>query len=247
MDEFFKFVDKHPFGKKCPPPLTKEIKDSVLEGGGGPGEGMWGCAVRRLVPAKLLTAWCSLDDPLMSVGGAGYKAKTVREVSFELQKEAASGLRGNRKLTKAKVGEAFGAMNPNEDQTKILAQALYILKQIQTVCFNEETKTVWTVPEDLRAWSGGLRTVWVDGRCEKMLESGPSGGVGLWLSQREAEGWTVPWPVADGSLEEIKATMTERDYPAPKPAFGQTKLKKEDWAKALGRSEAVTHLAKFAV
>lgn len=77
-----------------------------------------------------------------------------------------------------------------------------------------------------------------------MLESAPAGGLGLWLSRREAEGWTISWPVAEGSLEEIKAAMAEKDYPEPKPEFGQKKVKKEDWAKALGRSEAVAHLAK---
>jgi hypothetical protein len=122
-----------------------------------------------------------------------------------------------------------------------------MLRHVQVVCFNEEKKTVWTYPEDLRAWSKHRTTLWVDGRCEKMLDhpADPCGGLGLWLSQREAEGWTIPWPVADGSLEEIKAVMVEKDYPAPKPAFGQTKVKKEDWARALGRSEAVTHLAKM--
>ncbi len=180
---------------------------------------------------------------MMVIAGPGYAATEVRDRSFELQAEALSNLRGNRKLTKAKMGDALSALKPTVDQTKVLAAILYALKQIQTVCYDEETKTVWTVPEDLRAWSRGQKTLWVDARCENMLEwpLDISLPLGRWISDREEEGWKIDWPVAEGTFEEIKAKVGTRGI-TPKAAEFGAKVKKEDWARCLGRMEAIEHL-----
>jgi hypothetical protein len=181
------------------------------------------------------------EDPMMAIAGPGYAATEVRDRSFELQSEALSNLRGNRKLTKAKMGDALSSLKPTVDQTKVIAGVLYALKQIQTVCYDEETKTVWTVPEDLCAWSRGQKTLWVDARCENMLDLPDGMTLGRWISDREEEGWKIEWPVADGTFEEIKAKVSARGI-TPKPAEFGAKVKKEDWARCLGRMEAIEHL-----
>jgi len=247
IQDFLKTIEKNPFRHNCVADFAKEnIRTSK--------EGIWGAVVRHLTPARLTTAWRMSEDPLMMIAGVGYAATEVRDRSFELQNEALNNLRGNRKLTKAKMGDALSALKPTVDQTKVIAGILYALKQIQTVCYDEETKTVWTVPEDLRAWSRGQKTLWVDSRCENMLEwpetmvmnSGRcsevlSMSLGRWISDREEEGWKIDWPIAEGTFDEIKAKVNARGI-VPKAAEFGAKVKKDDWARCLGRMEAVEHL-----
>ena len=237
MENLLSVIREHPFGNHCVAAFSKETREIRQIRGDG-AEILWGGQVRMLRPSRLTTAWLLGEDPLMALAGDGYRATEVRDKTFALQQEAGVSLKGNRKLTKAKVAEALASLKPTEDQTKIVAMVLYALRQIQTVCFDETKKTFWTVPEDLRVWSKNRRTLWVDSRCERMLEWETVTPLGLWISQREAEGWTVPWPNADGSFEEIKEKM--RGKPGEPKMKG---AKKADWAAALGRLEAVEHLS----
>ena len=236
MEAFFRMIETNRFRNDAPPGVVLG-KDENL---GESKEQLWGASVQQLVPARLTTAWRYLEDPLMILGGSSYRATEVRDRTFDLQKEALANLRGNRKLTKAKMGDALSSLKPNEDQTKVLAWVLYELKQIQTVCFDEEAKTFWTVPDDLCAWSKGRKTLWVSKGCDRMLEGG-SFHFGRWISDREDEGWTIPWPIAEGGMEELKTELANRGLTA-KPAVFGAKVKKEDYARALGRAKAVEHL-----
>jgi hypothetical protein len=236
MQDFLKTIEKNPFRHNCVAAFAKEKAELRTSK-----EGIWGAVVRHLTPARLTTAWRMSEDPLMMIAGSGYAATEVRDRSFELQTEALNNLRGNRKLTKAKMSDALSSLKPTVDQTKVIAGVLYALKQIQTVCYDEETKTVWTVPEDLRAWSRGQKTLWVDSRCENMLDLPETMHLGRWISDREEEGWKIDWPVAEGTFDEIKAKVNARGI-VPKAAEFGAKVKKDDWARCLGRIEAVEHL-----
>jgi hypothetical protein len=239
MDALFAAIDKNEFRKECVTPFTKQdaekrrltAKDTL-----------YGSTVRVVSPPRLTTAWLMTEDPLMVIAGDGYRSTEVRDKSFALQEEALANLRGNRKLTKAKMGDALSSLRPNEDQTKVIARILLALKQIQTVCFDEMKKTVWTMPEDLRAWSTSLRTIWIDGRCERMLDfsEGAPIHLGRWLADRDADGWTIDWPVSEESYEDMKRIVGERALTV-RPLEG-TKPKKDDYARTLGRVYAIQHL-----
>jgi hypothetical protein len=238
MDDFFKVIRNNPTADRCVTAFSKDSFEMRL-----PKDSLWGANIRNLTPSRLTTAWLMLEDPLMLIAGGGYKASEVRDKTFELQAEAVANLRGNRKLTKAKMGDALAALKPSTDQTKIVAAVLYGLKQIQTVCFDEEGKTLWTMPEDLRAWSSSKQCIWVDAKCERMLEFSTPPAFGYWLSKREDEGWTIPWPVAEGTLEEMKSKLGELGI-TPRAPLGE-KVKKEHWATTLGRHEAIEHLSNL--
>lgn len=208
-----------------------------------PKESLWGGGIRGLHPPRLMTAWLMEDDPLMVLAGHGYRATEVRDRTFELQQEAATGLKGNRKLPKAKVAEALATLKPTDEQTKLVAGVLYVLKQIQTVCFDEEKKTFWSVPEDFRAWSKEYRTIVIDHKCERLLEFVEGFDFGKWITEREKEEWIIEWPISEGSFEEIKAKLAN-EYPhiiVHSSEVGK-KPKKEDYARTLGRCESVRHI-----
>jgi hypothetical protein len=184
-----------------------------------------------------------LEDPLMLIAGDGYRATEVRDRSFELQEEASKNIRGNRALTKAKMGDAMSAMKQTEDQMKVVAEILLALRRVQTVCFDTETKKVWTTPSDLCAWTRGAKTIWIDSHAEKMLDFSGSKepSLGAWLSDREEEGWTIPWPESKDTLVDLKKMAEERGITVRAKEFG-AKVKKEDYARAIGRALAVEHL-----
>jgi hypothetical protein len=52
----------------------------------------------------------------------------------------------------------------------------------------------------------------------------------------------MDWPVADGTLEDIKGKMLQRGVGV---GAGIDKPKKADWAAALGRSEAIAALGRL--
>jgi hypothetical protein len=239
FDKLFETIDKNPFRETCVPHFTKEKEELRRL---VPKESLWGGGVRGLNPPRLTTAWLCMEDPLMILAGSGYRQTEVRDKTFELQQEAAMNLKGNRKLPKTKVAEALSSLRPTEEQTKTVAAVLLALKQIQTVCFDEQGKKVWTMPEDLCLWSKEKKTLWVNSTCEQLLEFEESPNLGHWLDNREREGWTIPWPEADCSFEEMKARMAT-DHPEiiVKGTDGK-KPKKDDYAKALGRCDAIVAL-----
>ena len=235
METLLAAIQANPFSKECLAPFTKEQDGKVSR------ETLWGYHVRGLNPAQLQTAWLVKEDPLMGVAGSFYRTVEVRDRGFELHGEAGT-IRGNRRLTKARIGEAFNSMRQTEDQRKVLAEVLLTLRQIQTVCFDEDKKTAWTMPSDLRAWNSEWATLWVDARCERMIEDEGNISLGRWISDREAEGWTFEWPVAEGKLEDMKAEMALLGM-TPRPKELGSKVLKEDWAAALGRAQAIGHLS----
>jgi hypothetical protein len=64
--------------------------------------------------------------------------------------------------------------------------------------------------------------------------------LGTWVSNRELEKWRIQWPVADGTLEDLKGRMNLG------MGLRIEKPKKADYAAAVGRAEAIQTLAKFA-
>lgn len=246
MDEFKQAINKNPFREYNVPIFTKE-KAEIRQL--NPKELLWGAEVRANKPSRYLTGWLMLEDPLMIMGGDAYRTTQVRDRGFELQQEAGTSilLKGQRKLPKTKIAEAFGSLNPNEEQTKVLATVIYLMKNIQTVCFNEEKKCVWTVPNDLRLWSSKKKTLWLDSKYEKFLDFSSTTPIslGLWLDERERDGWTIEWPISDILFEEMKGKMaTEFPEVIVKGEDGK-KPKKDDYAKALGRSETIRYLASL--
>jgi hypothetical protein len=236
MEVLLQKISENPSKHMSLPMFTREIQMN-------PKNTLWGGELRILSPAKLMTAFNYLKDPLMVLAGQAYVSTQVRDTSFQLQEKAVASIRGNRKLTKATMADALSAMNPTVDQTKKVAMILYAIYEVKTVCFDSEAKTLWTVPEDLRRWSPGP-AIWIDARCEHMIDWSSDGAkevkMGEWLSDREEDGWSISWPVAEGSFEEIKQKVIGRNVTprVPKP-------KKEDWAKTLGRCEAIEHFLQM--
>ena len=238
MELLLQQISENPSKSMCVPTFTRN--EVILN----PKYSLWGGELRKLTPAKLITAFLYTKDPIMVPAGQAYVSSQVRDKGFEIQEKALATIRGNRKLTKANMSEALSTMTPTQEHTKRTALILHELYEVQTVCFDADAKTVWTVPEDLRRWSFAPdSTLWIDARCEHMLDWSATGAkelsLGQWLSDRDMDGWTIEWPVAEGSYEDIKQKLGSRNIT---PRTGGARPKKEDWAKALGKCEAIEYL-----
>jgi hypothetical protein len=239
MENFRRMIQTNPQKTAC---VEEYKKNSLCI---NPSEHLWGGEIRQLNPPKLVTAWLLSTDPIAIIAGQNYISTMVRDKSFELQTRALQTIRGNRKLTKGKMADAMSSMKPSEDDTRVIASILYILHGVQTVCFDIENKTLWTEPQDLRTWSSTNKTLWVDARCQRVLDWSDTEAVqpnlSKWLDERDEDRWTIPWPTAEGTFEEIKTAVTSRNLTVRPATFGE-KIKKEDWARTLGKAQAIEHL-----
>ena len=184
---------------------------------------------------------------------AEYRAATtpvrktiLRETILTLAKRVDAELKGHR-WSRKKVHEQLAAqqsadISPPQD-TRDLDEALAYLYEVQIVVVDEANKKIRWVPEDPRNWSKE-RPVWavtLGSRAvlHRVNEGPVSAGLSAWVSEREDDKWRIDWPVADGTLEAIKAKLTEMSV-----GLGNRleKPKKADYAAALGRAEAIRHL-----
>lgn len=209
-------------------------------------EEKWGASLIRLDPPRLVTAWLMETDPLMN-GSRAYRSVEVRNTEFALQKEGTESIRGRRKLSKKAIGEALSSTNPTKDQLWVFAACLYELKQVQVVWWNDDEKRISTMPEDLRAWSTQRKTLWVSQDCSHMLQwdECDAPALGLFLSQREGEGWRIAWPEAEGTMEELKSYAATHAISVSAVLLGD-KVKKSDYSRVVGRAQAVAHLSRVA-
>jgi len=128
--------------------------------------------------------------------------------------------------------------------TPELDRALCHLLGYQKVIVDEAgSKKIKFFPENPLAWSAeypvwgssiGARAVLHRG-CEEPV----SIGLAKWLQDREDEGWSVPWPPAEGTLDDIRGKLLQRGLRCS-PRI--EKPKKADYAAVLGRAEAMSHL-----
>ncbi len=188
---------------------------------------------------------------------AEYRAGTLairkgilRAEILTLAKRVESECRGHR-WSRKKIQEQLAAqqsadISPPQD-TRDLDEALAYLYEVQFVVVDEANKKIRWVPEDPRNWSAS-RPVWgvtLGSRAvlHRPGEEAVSVGLPAWVSERESgqPKWRIDWPVADGTLEVLKASFTKLGTSIGGMAAGE-KPKKADYAAAVGRAEALRHL-----
>lgn len=209
---------------------------------------MWNGECVRLQPARPTTAWLRLVDPMMNCSSDAFRTVEVREKEFALQKEAIDTCKGKRKLSKKAIGEALSTPGQlNKDQMWIFMAVLYECKRIQTVLWDDSEKKVSTYPEDLRNWSATYKTIWIDTKAERAVEwpEDKEPALGKWLSDREAEGWSVDWPLSELSMEEMKLYVSREGISVASLELG-AKVKKGDYMRVVGKAQAVRHLSSIA-
>jgi hypothetical protein len=188
-------------------------------------------------------------NPEFRGGTPAVRRTILRDAILNITERADAELRGikwqRKKILEQVAAQQTSAVSPPMD-THELDAGLCALFGYQKVSVDEANKKVRFFPADPRTWSPEL-PVWgatAGSRAVLHAKGESSVGVGLakWLEGREREGWKIDWPDAEGTLEDIKSKMTQRNA-----GLGPRldKPKKADWAAALGRAEAISALGKF--
>ena len=158
-----------------------------------------------------------------------------------IQKELVGRKWSRRKLCElvsAELAEKKPTMNP------ALEEALCELYQVQKIMIHHTDKKMTFFPEDLRLWKSDRKILMSDSEniwlYEKEFPSFPA--LLTWLQKKEEEKWSLDWPIADGKLEDLRGELSAKGLVAH-PRIPGEKVKKEDYARTLGRAQAISILA----
>jgi len=164
----------------------------------------------------------------------------LRDEVTDLQEKSVLLLKG-RQWPMRRTAEGLVAVGLEEVRTwpELGWSALCALRECQIVTLNEDKKLIHFFPEDVRTWSRDIPVLVMDYEV-RYLHTPPAGfQLGLWLSQRETDGWSINWPLADGTMVDLKA-KAESLYETI-----SGKVTKDQLCKRVGRAEAVRLLAQW--
>jgi hypothetical protein len=209
----------------------------------------WDCFIQSpLNPPGSLSQFLINTDPLYGAGSPALRKQILTEKLLEIQQRVDAELVG-RKWSRKKIHDAFGEQinSSTPPYSDLLEEVLCELYTYQKIILHRKSKSISFFPTDLRLWKSGVPIyVGDDEGCWAYQPTKPKDLL-AWITEKEDDGWKCKWPTAEGKLEDIKANVLRRNLtarPLPGSEAG-TKVKKEDWARTLGRVEAIETLANL--
>ncbi len=197
-----------------------------------------------------LSAFLTATDPIYRSSSENGKSQLLREMILTLEERINNELVG-RKWSRRKLQELVSAELAEKAPTPsaVLDEALCELLQVQKLLINQRDKRISFSPPDVRCWKSGLPLIVTDSENHWLFEP-TDGSFALgtplvrWLQTKEDEHWTIQWSVADGKLEELKVALDALQLTARARVPGE-KVKKEDYARILGRAQCLSALGKL--
>ena len=184
-------------------------------------------------------------DPLYRNAPVNSKKQILRETILTLEERIHAELVG-RKWSRRKLCELVSAELAEKPPTlnAALEEALCELYSAQKLMIHHRDRRISFFPEDPRVWKSGRPLLVSDSENLYLYEPDPSFALLPWLQSKEDEGWKLQWPIADGKLEDLKTALEKRGLTARSQNPGE-KVKKDDYARTLGRAEAISYLSKL--
>jgi len=204
----------------------------------------YGIEWARLNPPGPVSLWLWSTDPEYRAGSEILRKKILSDHIVGLQERAQTG-EGCRRGTKSKVCDALGTNveNASEENFELLEESVSALCNVQWVRIHENEKKVTFIPKDLRLWTAEKPIFWSRERYRSAGEHPITlTGLSKWISDREDTKWQCEFPIAEGTLEVMKKQWKELDGGLPTTRSESGKILKEDYARALGRVQAIRHL-----
>lgn len=199
----------------------------------------------KVTPSTPLSAILLAQDMLYQASCEKARRAFLREETTDLQEKSVLHLKG-RAWPVRRTAEGISACGLEEGRASSWPalgwKALCSLRECQLIIVNEEKKDISFYPEDVRNWSSSVDTFCVEYECRFIwTHKSISKIISLWISNKEKEGWTLHWPITDGSMEELKEQYT-------KLGLGPLeKMKKETLQKRLGREQTIATLSQWLV
>ena len=189
-----------------------------------------------VAPSTPLSAVLLAQDPTYQANNELGRRALLRDETTDLQEKAVLHLKG-RAWPVRRTAEGLVACGLEEGRatawTDLGWRAVCALREVQIIVANQDKKTVSFYPEDVRAWSSEVETIAVDSEARFVwTHPTPIKTASSWLSAREAEGWTIAWPEAEGTMDELREM-------AAKLQESSAKLVKAALQKRVGRAQSV--------
>jgi hypothetical protein len=206
----------------------------------------WDCFYQNpLNPPGSLSQFLLLTDPLYSAASLPLRKQIVMEKVLEIEDRVEKELVG-RKWSRKKIHDAFGEQINAPRYSELVEHVLSDLYQYQKILVHRKTKAISFVPSDIRLWRSDLPIYVGDDEGCWSYEIVKPKDLLVWITEKEEDSWKIQWPTADGKMEELKAEVLKRNLTAkPLPGSDSTKVKKEDWARTLGRCQGIETLARL--
>jgi len=204
-------------------------------------EVQYGVSWARLHPPGPLSLFLWSTNAIYRAGTETLRRNMLNEKIVDLQERVQNGeIPSSRKFTKVKLSDALGVTieNASEENFECLEKAISTLGGVQWIRIHENEKKITCIPDDLRLWTSDTPILWTRERYRSAGEvvAGFSlKHMGKWVGDREAEGFTFEYPLAEGTADSLKQQWNALGRGLPKLGADRTKPLKEDYAKALGR------------
>lgn len=246
MDPLLKSIlEKNPHRNEKVSPIPIRICSDTNETEEAP-QTLCGWVPTPLEPPGPLAAILWKTNPEFRAGSAPIRRTILRETILQLQSRVENELKGRRwsrpKIIEQLALQQSADVSPPQD-TKDLNEALAYLYEIQIVFVDEANKKISWVPSDPRTWSAS-KQVWALSFGSRAVfhrtgEESVATQLSQWVADRENEKWRIVWPVADGTMEEMKSKVLAMNL-----SMGSRleKPKKADYAVVVGRAEAIRHI-----
>ena len=199
---------------------------------------------KPLNPPGSLSQFLLNTDSLYQAASPILRKQIMNEKLLEIQERIDTELVG-RRWPRKKIQDALANQFNSYTYSELVEEALCELYQFQKIILHRKTKKISFYPTDLRLWKSD-RPVYLgdDEGCWAYEPIQPLHFL-QWLTQKEDEEWKVEWPTAEGKMEEIKSEVLKRNLVAHTlPGSDTKKVKKDDWARTLGRAQAIETLAR---
>ncbi len=242
LQQIYTWIQKNPHNQHHLPNFSsKQANDDEPEL-------QWDCFWKRVLELPgCLSGILMATNPLFRSAPLNSKKQILRETILEIEERIHKELVGRKwsrrklvELVSAELAEKPPEMNP------ALEEALCELYQVQKLSIHTAQKRILFFPEDPRVWKSGRPLIFSDVENLVNYEPRDSDGFSMlkWLQDKEDQGWTVEWPMAEGKLEELKQSL-ERKGLTSRPRIPGEKVKKDDYARIIGRSEAISCLSNL--
>lgn len=233
------WIQKNPNKHHLPSFQSKKTNDDHVEF-------QWDGSPKILLPLPgSLSSYLTFTDPVYRYASENGQRQILRDTILLLQERIEKELVG-RKWSRRKLCELVSAELAEKQPTfhAPLEEALCELFQLQKIIICQNEKRIRFFPDDLRLWKSNRRILVTDSEnlwlYEKEFPSLPS--LLTWIQAKETDQWTIEWPVADGKLEDLRGELHSKGLTAH-PRIPGEKVKKEDYARCLGKAQAISALA----
>lgn len=194
-----------------------------------------GWAKMSVNPATPLSAILLAQESTYQMSNENIRKSLLRDETTDMQEKAILHLKG-RAWPVRRTAEGISACGLEEGRSSqwpdLGWRALCSLRECQLIVINNEKKTIRFFPEDTRSWSSEKDTFCVDYECRYIwTHFNATSVLSNYILVRENESYTIEWPIAEGSMDELKEIYKKMNESYT------GKLNKETLQKRIGRQE----------